>query len=129
MNTNLFNLRVYYEDTDSGGVVYYANYLKFLERARTNLLLDKGFTHTSLKENFKIITVVKSCNIDFIKSAKLDDELDVFTNIEKKTKIQIYFNQKIYCKSKLLVDAKVRIVVLDLLGKITRMPNKLFDII
>mgnify|MGYP006182422805 CR=1 FL=1 len=67
----MFKVKVYYEDTDSGGVVYYANYLKFLERARTELLLGGGFTHTRLKETHNILLVVKSCNINYIKPAFL----------------------------------------------------------
>jgi len=128
MYKNLFKIRVFYEDADSGGVVYHANYLKFLERARTNLLLDSGLTHTYMREKLNIITVVKSCNIDFIKSAKLDDELVVSTDVLKKSLIQIFLNQHISCKDNLLEDAKVRIVIVNLKGKIARMPSRLFDI-
>jgi acyl-CoA thioester hydrolase len=124
----MFKLKVYYEDTDAVGFVYYANYLKFLERARTQLLLDSGFTHTFLKENFNIITVVKSCEIDFIKPAKLDDDLEISTSLNKKSKIQLFLDQNIFCDNMLVVKAKVRIVTLNIEGKVSRMPLDLFNI-
>ena len=124
----MFKLKVYYEDTDAVGFVYYANYLKFLERARTQLLLDSGFTHTFLKENFNIITVVKSCEIDFIKPAKLDDDLEISTSLNKKSKIQLFLDQNIYCDNTLVVKAKVRIVTLNIEGRVSRMPLDLFNI-
>ena len=124
----MFKLKVYYEDTDAVGFVYYANYLKFLERARTQLLLDSGFTHTFLKEKFNIITVVKSCEIDFIKPAKLDDDLEISTSLNKKSKIQLFLDQNIYCDNMLVVKAKVRIVTLNIEGKVSRMPLDLFNI-
>jgi len=124
----MFKLKVYYEDTDAVGFVYYANYLKFLERARTQLLLDSGFTHTFLKEKFNIITVVKSCEIDFIKPAKLDDDLEISTSLNKKSKIQLFLDQNIYCDNTLVVKAKVRIVTLNIEGGVSRMPLDLFNI-
>ena len=124
----MFKLKVYYEDTDAAGVVYYANYLKFLERARTELLSDSGFTHTLLKEKYNIITIVRSCDIDFIKSAKLDDELIISTSLVKKSRIQFFLNQNIYCQDTLLVKSKVRIAIIDTNGKICQMPLELFNI-
>ena len=124
----MFKLKVYYEDTDAGGVVYYANYLKFLERARTQLLLDGGFTHTTLKEKLDIITVVKSCEVDFIKPVVLDSELEISTFLIKKSKIQIFLEQKIYCNNVIVVKSKVRIAIINTKGKISRMPLDLFNI-
>ena len=124
----MFNLKVYYEDTDAEGVVYYANYLKFLERARTQLLFEKGYTHTLLKDKFNIIIVVKSCYIDFIKPAKLDDNLEILTSLIKKSKIQIFLEQTIYCENVKIAKAMVRIAIIDTNGKISRMPYDLFNI-
>ena len=73
-----FDLKIYYEDTDAGGVVFYANYLKYLERARTEAIYSLGYTNTQLKEKYNIIIIVKSCNINYIKSAKFGGKLDVF---------------------------------------------------
>ena len=124
----MFNLKVYYEDTDAGGVVYYANYLKFLERARTQLLLDNGFSHTILKKKFNLLIIVKSCEIDFIKAAKLDYDLEVSTLIIKKSKVQIFLNQIIYHRKIVILNAKIRIAIIDTNGKISRMPQELFNI-
>ena len=70
MHENFYHkLKVYYEDTDSGGVVYYANYLKFLERARTEALVSLGFSNKKIKEDFGALIIVKSCNIEYKKPA------------------------------------------------------------
>ena len=124
-----FELKVYYEDTDAAGVVYYANYLKYLERARTQILIEKNLNHTILKEKYKIITAVKSCDINYIKPARLDDDLKILTTIIKKTKIQIFFDQTIYLNSNIIVKAKIRIVIIDIYGKIIRMPKELYNIL
>ena len=69
-------LRVYYEDTDAGGVVYYANYLKFAERARTEMLRDLGIDHSELMDNEGVAFAVRHCTMDFLAPARLDDVLD-----------------------------------------------------
>ena len=69
------NVKVYYEDTDAGGVVYYANYLKYLERARTEALSNIGLSNTKIKNDFGALIIVKSCNIEYKKSAYLEDDL------------------------------------------------------
>ena len=74
-----FKTKVYYEDTDSGGVVYYANYLKFIERARTNLIQELGFSLKSLSEKYDCHFVVKNIHCNYIQSAKLEDELIIQT--------------------------------------------------
>ena len=74
-----FPIRVYYEDTDAAGMVYYANYLKFTERARTELLRDIGVAHEHIKENWKVEFVVRNCNAKYISPAFLDDSLEVQT--------------------------------------------------
>ena len=124
----MFKVKVYYEDTDSGGVVYYANYLKFLERARTELLLEGDFTHTQLKEKFNILIIVKSCNIEYYKSGFLDDELTISTSVEKKSKVQITLIQKIFRDQALIVEAKIKVAIINVEGKVTRMPESLFNI-
>ena len=72
-----YKVKVYYEDTDSGGVVYYANYLKFLERARTEALVNLGFSNNKIKDDFGSLIIVKSCNINYKKPAYLEDELSI----------------------------------------------------
>ena len=119
----MFKVKVYYEDTDSGGVVYYANYLKFLERARTELLLEGDFTHTQLKEKFNILIIVKSCNIEYYKSGFLDDELTISTSVEKKSKVQITLIQKIFRDQALIVEAKIKVAIINVEEKLLVCPK------
>ena len=128
MSKYAFNLRVYYEDTDAAGVVYYANYLKFLERARTQILEINGLNNIYIKNFFEIYFVVTSCNISYIKPAKLDDLLTVSSFVVNKTKLRIMLDQSIYNKKKLIISSKVELVSVNLIGKPVRMPKKIFDI-
>ena len=89
----LFKLKVYYEDTDSGGVVYYANYLKFLERARSEFIYSIGLSNKKLLNEFDTLIIVKSCNIEYKKSAKLEDELEIFSSIKSYTKTSFIMEQ------------------------------------
>ena len=92
MHENFFHkLKVYYEDTDSGGVVYYANYLKFLERARTEALYSIGYSNKKVKEDFEALIIVKACNIEYKKSAHLEDELTVRSFVKSITKKRLEF--------------------------------------
>ena len=92
-------VRVYYEDTDSGGVVYYANYLKFMERARTELLRSIGYQQDQLQQELGIIFAVHSANIQYKKPARFNDELNVVTSINALGKASIRFKQSIYLES------------------------------
>ena len=94
MHENFYHkLKVYYEDTDSGGVVYYANYLKFLERARTEALVSLGFSNKKIKEDFGALIIVKSCNIEYKKPAYLEEELTIRSFIKSTTKTSFFMNQ------------------------------------
>ena len=89
-------VRIYYEDTDVGGVVYYANYLRFLERCRTEWLREIGCHQTELLRDTGIVFVVRSVNVDYLKPARLDDLLTVSLEVEKITRSQIFFHQSVY---------------------------------
>jgi acyl-CoA thioester hydrolase len=102
--------RVYYEDTDSGGVVYYANYLKFAERARTEALREQGVNQSELKEQTGLFFIVKSCNINFVKPARLDDVLIVKTLFKKVAQTSTIVVQHIYTKNLLLAEIEVVLV-------------------
>ena len=80
------NVKVYYEDTDSGGVVYYANYLKFLERARSEAIYSLGLSNKKLLEEHKALIIVKSCNINYLKPAKFEDNLKIISKIKVMTR-------------------------------------------
>ena len=120
-------VKVYYEDTDSGGVVYYANYLKFLERARTEALVNLGFSNNKIKEDFGALIIVKSCNIDYKKSAYLEDELNIRSFIKSVTKTSFFMNQFISKGNDTIVEAKVHLVFVNSLGKPIRIPDTLFQ--
>jgi len=97
-------VRVYYEDTDSGGVVYYANYLKFMERARTELLRSFGFQQDQLQQELGIIFAVRSANIQYMKPARFNDELNVITSITSLRKASVLFKQTVQLASSLQND-------------------------
>jgi acyl-CoA thioester hydrolase len=107
-------LRVYYEDTDAGGVVYYANYLHFLERARSELLRSLGISQARLAAETGIAFVVRSLSTEFIKPARLDDALEVVTAVESLGRAQTVFAQRIERADETLVTASVRLACLDL---------------
>ena len=90
-----FRVKVYYEDTDAGGVVYYANYLKFLERARSEAIYSIGYTNSELLENYGVLLIVKSCNIEYKKPAKFEDKLDIFSEVASFTKTSFIIKQNI----------------------------------
>ena len=128
MHENFFHkLKIYYEDTDSGGVVYYANYLKFLERARTEALVSLGFSNKKIKDEFKALIIVKSCNIDYKKSAHLEDELNIRSFIKSITKTSFFMNQFISKGEELIVEAKVHLVFVNENGKPIKIPDILFQ--
>ena len=118
--------KVYYEDTDASGRVYHANYLKYLERGRTNLIYQAEYTHKILLNKFNIIFVVKECTLSFKKPAFFEDSIKVISVIDELTKVKIKFNQKIYRKSNLLVEAEVLVIPVNKLGKISKLPNELY---
>ena len=124
MHDNFFHkLKVYYEDTDSGGVVYYANYLKFLERARTEALFSIGFSNKKIQEKFKALIIVKSCNIEYKKSAFLEDELTIRSFVKSITKTSFFMNQIITKDVEIIVEAQVHLVFIDKNGKPIKIPE------
>ena len=128
MHDNFYhNLKVYYEDTDAGGVVYYANYLKYLERARTEALTTIGLSNIEIKEKFGSLIVVKSCNIEYKKSAHLEDELNIRSFVKSVTKTSFFMNQFISRGEDIIVEAKVHLVFVNKEGKPMRIPGTLFQ--
>ena len=128
MHENFFHkLKVYYEDTDAGGIVYYANYLNFLERARTEALVTLGFNNKKIKEDFGSLILVKSCNIEYKKSAYLEDELSIRSFIKSTTKTSFSMNQFISRGEDLIVEAKIHLVFVNNEGKPMKIPRVLFE--
>ena len=128
MHENFFHkLKVYYEDTDSGGVVYYANYLKFLERARTEALFSIGYSNNKIQEEFKSLIIVKSCNIEYKKSAYLEDELTIRSFVKSITKTSFFMNQIITKGDDTIVEAQVHLVFVNDLGKPVKIPDEIYS--
>ena len=107
-----FPVRVYFENTDAGGVVYHAEYLKFLERARTEWLRHLGFDHQALAREHKAVFVVSSLAIDFLKPARLDDMVAVSVLLESLGKVRCVFVQEVRREAEVLVRAKVSVACL-----------------
>ena len=113
MNVFHWPVRVYYEDTDAGGVVFYANYLKFFERARTEMLRSMGFEQDELTCEQKLIFVVRSVQVDYLKPARFNDFLDVTAEVTLTKKTNFTFEQMITCDDIVLCKGVVRIVCVD----------------
>ena len=128
MHDNFYhNLKVYYEDTDAGGVVYYANYLKYLERARTEALTTIGLSNLEIKEKFGSLIVVKSCNIEYKKQANLEDKLSIRSFVKSVTKTSFFMNQFITRDDIQIVDAQVCLVFVNENSKPVKIPDIIFD--
>jgi len=107
--------RVYYEDTDAGGIVYYANYFKFMERARTEWLRSLGFEQERLREEQNVIFVVVDVEAHFRRPARYGDLLDATCVVAESTRASLTFQQEIYRQStrELLLDGRVRVACID----------------
>ena len=128
MHENFFHtVKVYYEDTDSGGVVYYANYLKFLERARTEALNSFGFTNKKIKDEFESLIIVKACNIEYKKSAFLEDKLTVRSFVKSITKTSFFMNQIVTREDETIVEAQVHLVFVNKSGKPVKIPDEIYS--
>ena len=107
-----YKLRVYYEDTDAQGVVYYANYLKFFERARTEFLRGVGYEQMKLMKE-GIIFVVRSLELKLLKPARLDDEILISTRLDKLGKVSFNFAQEAFLDDELISEAYIKCGSLD----------------
>tara|TARA_B100001063_G_scaffold4220_1_gene3091 strand:+ start:101 stop:523 length:423 start_codon:yes stop_codon:yes gene_type:complete len=128
MHENFYHsVKVYYEDTDAGGIVYYANYLKYLERARTEALATIGLSNLQIKERFGALIIVKSCNIEFKKSAYLEDNLSIRSFIKSVTKTSLVLNQFISKDDNIIVEAQVHLVFVNDKSKPVKVPEIIFN--
>ena len=120
-----FTVKIYYEDTDVGGVVYYANYLKFLERARSEAIYSLGYTNSSILERFGVLLIVKSCNIEYKKPARFEDTLEIISEIKSFTKTSFLMKQSILRNNEIISDAEIHLVSVDKNGKPSKIPEDL----
>ena len=123
MNEFNYKLKVFYEDTDSGGVVYYANYLKFFERARTEAIAEIGLSNKKLLEENGIFIIVKSCNIEYRRPAKLEDQLEIKSNIISISNTSFKMRQKALRDKELITDCEIHLVIVDGKGKPSKIPE------
>ena len=121
------SFNVYYEDTDAGGVVYYANYLKYLERARTEALLTIGLSNIKIKNDFGVLISVKSCNIEYKKSAYLEDDLQIKSFVNSTSKTSFLMHQSIFKDEDLIVEAKIHLVFINEKFKPVKIPEKILS--
>ncbi|WP_424927652.1 tol-pal system-associated acyl-CoA thioesterase [Amaricoccus tamworthensis] len=117
-----YHLRVYYEDTDAGGIVYYANYLKFAERARTEALLDLGLSQTDLRERLGLGFVVRTVTVDYWAPAKFEDQLTVTTEVLNLWGARVAMAQDIMRDGEILARCAVSLAVVGTNGKPKRLP-------
>lgn len=118
-----FPVRVYYEDTDAAGIVYYANYLKFAERARTEALRICGFDQSDLLREEGVGFVVRRCEVDFLKPAMLDDLLTIETRLNDINRVSILMHQAVKRGAETLVKMDVKLVVVGTGVKLVKLPE------
>lgn len=116
-------LRVYYEDTDAGGIVYHAAYLRFAERGRTEFVRKLGIDQQQLRAETGSGFVVTSLTIDYLKPAFLDDNLTITTEIDRIRPASVNFKQTVARESQIIAHLKVRVACLDGDGRLTRLPR------
>ena len=116
-------IKVYYEDTDSGGVVYYANYLKFLERARSEIIYSLGLTNKKLLTDNNTLIIVKSCNIKYKKPARFEDVLTINSKLILISKVSFTMEQIIKRDNELISEAEVVLVTVSNQGKLVKIPE------
>ena len=128
MHENFYHkVKVYYEDTDAGGIVYYANYLKYFERARTEALTSIGLSNLIIKDKFGAHIIVKSCNIKYNKSANLENVLNIRSFVKSITKTSFIMNQIITRDDKIITEAEVHLVFVNDKKKPIRVPEEIFN--
>jgi acyl-CoA thioester hydrolase len=121
---HLYRLRVYFEDTDAGGMVYYANYLKFAERARTEMLRAAGISHADMVADDGLMLVVRRVAAEYRRSARLDDALEIETRLADMTGAILTLDQTIRRGGEVLVELVVTIACITREGRPTRLPER-----
>lgn len=120
-----YKTKIYYEDTDAGGIVYYSNYLKYFERARTEWIYSLGFNHNKLSALDTLI-VVRSCYIDYEKPVKFEEKIEVVSELSKLSPVRINLIQFVKVGNETRIKAKVELAVIDQAGKPKKMPEDLY---
>ena len=121
----LYTFKIYYEDTDSGGVVYYANYLKFIERARAEMINELGFTLTTLLKDYDRLFLVKKIECDYIESCKLEDTLNVQSKVLVLKNASFVLEQNLLKQNKIIFRSKIVMVCVNSQGAPSKIPDEL----
>ena len=127
--TFVFPIRVFYEDTDAAGIVYYANYLKFMERARTEMLRDSGLNHTDVLNDHELIFVVRRCLVEYLAAARLDDLIEIHTRVLCVKGASLNIEQIVFLREKKLVEAELKLACVSKLGVPRRFPPALRELL
>lgn len=122
MKPHRFQCRIYYEDTDMAGIVYYANYLRYIERARSEQIRELDVDQKALKDEHGIVLVVRRVEADYLGSARLDDVLTVETTLTEVSGVRINYQQDVFCGDKKLFAAKLEVVSMTTDGRPRRLP-------
>ena len=125
MKHHSMNIRVYYEDTDLGGVVYYANYLRFIERARSEWIRELGIDQIKMRNEEEAIFVVTKIKADYLTPAHFDDILTVDTRIKVVSPVRAYFYQNIFREETVIFRSEVCVTCTSSSGKVLRLPEKI----
>ena len=125
MKHHSMDIRVYYEDTDLGGVVYYANYLRFIERARSEWIRDLGINQNKMRNEEQAVFVVTKLKADYLSPAHFDDMLTVDTEIEVVSPVRAYFYQNIFREDEVIFKAEVCVACTSNSGKVQCLPEKI----
>jgi len=126
-NCHYFPLQIYWEDTDAGGIVYYANYLKFTERARTDLLRGLGINQQEMMQEDGLNFVVRECHVEYLKPAKMDDRIEVQTRVCDLKGASLQMLQNVYRGDDLLIKSSVRVACLKKTGRPARFSPQIKD--
>ncbi len=120
-----FHTRVYYEDTDLAGIVYYANYLKFIERARSTMVREAGIDQNAMKDGEGLVFAVRHVDATYLKPAKLDDELRIATKLQQSSGAKLLFDQDVFRGKELLFSSKITVICMNAAGRVIRLPAEI----
>ncbi len=119
--THIYPIRVHYEDTDMAGIVYYANYLRYVERARSDWVARAGVDQNAMRAD-GIVFVVTRVEADYLAPARFHDDLSVETGVEKKTRVRLVFRQRVLRGEALLFDSRITATCMDAAGRVVALP-------
>ena len=120
------NIRIYYEDTDAGGIVYHSKYLNFAERARAEFLRSLSLEQTYIREKYQVQFVVKKLKVNYIYSCKLDDQINLITDLESINRAKLCFKHIFYKEKKEITTIQATVCCISNAGRVARMPKSLY---